>query len=739
MQKCIKNIAKENSLLNVFGVQLASNYHVTLPVSLGTLWAYLSTVKDVYKHLNLTGWAVYHAPDSSVLDLLPDVDKNGEPDVVLVSLYMWNRNRSIKLTKAIKEKYPNVKIIVGGNEVPQDPERFEKFVADNPQFDYYVNSEGEVALEMMLREILKEKNIYKSDYYNDCFHKTKNGNVISKQSTRRYLNHKAELDYPSACAMGIFDDLIKSFPKDIQIQGVLETNRGCPYTCTFCDWGLEEKLRRFSMKRIKDEIDWYVGNVHEIMLSDANFGILHRDLDIAKYLVKAKLKHPNPKLHTTAITYAKNNKERVLRIAEILEKFDFSRSGATFSLQSLHTPTLEAIRRDNLSITKDFEWIARNFIAKGIPYYHEMIMGMPLETKESFLSGISKLLQFNPLEVNVYKLAWLENSEISLAKHEDIYKLEWDEFEQGPSPYADEKEYAYIIGSTSTISRSDMKYIRDIRDLIQILWLGRTIFYIGRYMQNEYNIEACDMIEKIVDWFNTKGDKEFFDTLMASKEDLRDEKYNVPLWFPFQKDKYKFHRYANAWLYIHGTKERKNHFYNQITQFFLDTYKQVDKDVLLDLIHFNKNIMIDGEQKDFITSFKTKYSWIDYFTNHDLEKLETTYNAKIEVAGNTKVSKGSVDRDIFVYYIAGGHEFMFNKQNAFYYPEGTYTNQNGSHDYISRIGTFYPANTYFESAEDIIDSIMEEDDIDIKDYKTNATLKILKNINQENNPFKVSA
>ena len=39
----------------------------------------------------------------------------------------------------------------------------------------------------------------------------------------------------------------------------------------------------------------------------------------------------------------------------------------------------------------------------------------------------------------------------------------------------------------------------------------------------------------------------------------------------------------------------------------------------------------------------------------------------------------SVDRDIFVYYIAGGHEFMFNKQNAFYYPEGTYTTQNGSH------------------------------------------------------------
>ena len=147
-----------------------------------------------------------------------------------------------------------------------------------------------------------------------------------------------------------------------------------------------------------------------------------------------------------------------------------------------------------------------------------MIMGMPLETKESFPSGISKLLQFNPLEVNVYKLVRLENSEISLAKHEDIYKLEWDEFEQGPSPYADEKEYAYIIGSTSTISRSDMKYIRNIRDLIQILWLGRTIFYIGRYMQNEYNIEACDMIEKIVDCPIQKVTKNFLIHLWQAKK-----------------------------------------------------------------------------------------------------------------------------------------------------------------------------------------------------------------------------
>ena len=57
--------------------------------------------------------------------------------------------------------------------------------------------------------------------------------------------------------------------------------------------------------------------------------------------------------------------------------------------------------------------------------------------------------------------------------------------------------------------------------------------------------------------------------------------------------------------------------------------------------------------------------------------------------------------------------------------EHTQTNKAYIH-YISRIGMFYPKDTYFESAEDIIDSILNEEDIDIKEYITSARLKISK-------------
>src|SRR5207244_1673497 len=55
-----------------------------------------------------------------------------------------------------------------------------------------------------------------------------------------------------------------------------ETNRGCPYSCNFCDWGSATmaKLRRFSMERVSAEADWlsYISPSF-VLVADANFGI----------------------------------------------------------------------------------------------------------------------------------------------------------------------------------------------------------------------------------------------------------------------------------------------------------------------------------------------------------------------------------------------------------------------------------------------------------------------------------
>src|SRR5262249_30735181 len=68
------------------------------------------------------------------------------------------------------------------------------------------------------------------------------------------------------------------------IAAIIETNRGCPYSCTFCDWGAAtaSKIRLFSTERVFAEIDWVSKNRIEVLwFADSNFGIFPRDIDIA--------------------------------------------------------------------------------------------------------------------------------------------------------------------------------------------------------------------------------------------------------------------------------------------------------------------------------------------------------------------------------------------------------------------------------------------------------------------------
>ena len=73
---------------------------------------------------------------------------------------------------------------------------------------------------------------------------------------------------------------------------ILETNRGCPYGCTFCDWGsaTQSRIRKFDLDRVYAELEWCATHkVHQVFLADANFGIFERDVDIAAKV--AELKH----------------------------------------------------------------------------------------------------------------------------------------------------------------------------------------------------------------------------------------------------------------------------------------------------------------------------------------------------------------------------------------------------------------------------------------------------------------
>src|SRR5690606_4021090 len=109
---------------------------------------------------------------------------------------------------------------------------------------------------------------------------------------------------PSPFLMGLFD-AYRGVPR---IHATLETNRGCPYGCTFCDWGsaTTSKIRKFDLERVFGELSWCSDmKVESISQCDANFGIFERDVAIAEWV--ADLKKTTGYPQTFGGSYAKNS------------------------------------------------------------------------------------------------------------------------------------------------------------------------------------------------------------------------------------------------------------------------------------------------------------------------------------------------------------------------------------------------------------------------------------------------
>ena len=59
-------------------------------------------------------------------------------------------------------------------------------------------------------------------------------------------------EIPSPYLNGMLDEFFED-----RWMPVLETNRSCPYRCTFCAWGIgTQKLMRFSEERVLTEIEY---------------------------------------------------------------------------------------------------------------------------------------------------------------------------------------------------------------------------------------------------------------------------------------------------------------------------------------------------------------------------------------------------------------------------------------------------------------------------------------------------
>jgi radical SAM superfamily enzyme YgiQ (UPF0313 family) len=336
-----------------------------------------------------------------------------EADLVGFSTYVWNGRISLEIARRLKALKPDIVIIFGGPHVPDQPEAF---MRANPQIDLAVHNEGERTF-LKLLESFTDREAWQS-LPGVSFVKP-DGSFVRNAN----IDRVRDLDeIPSPFLEGAFDEIMKANPTESWI-GLWETNRGCPFRCTFCDWGsaTAAKVTKFGEERLYAEVDWFAEKkIEYIFCCDANFGIQKRDVDIAKYVAGVKLATSYPV--ALSVQNTKNATERAYETQKILSDAGLNK-GVALSMQSVDMTTLEAIKRDNISLNTYME-LQRRFTRDKVETYSDLILGLPGETYESFVRGVDQLMengQHNRIQFN--NLSILPNAEMGDPAYQAKYGM----------------------------------------------------------------------------------------------------------------------------------------------------------------------------------------------------------------------------------------------------------------------------------------------------------------------------
>jgi radical SAM C-methyltransferase len=378
---------------------------------------------------------------------------------------------------------PDCLIIFGGTHVSNQAERLFK---DYPAVDVLVHDEGELTFRDIVKAVCAGKPVA-----GIAGTAVNLGGKIVHGLDRPRID---ELDsIPSPILSGIFELTDPRTGRFAYDAGLLETNRGCPYKCSFCYWGgaVGQRVRRYSADRLRREVEvMAAAKVETLVLCDANFGMRAEDLDFARMVVETRAKYGYP--YRLETSWAKNKGAVFYEIVELLHEAGL-KSSFTLALQSLDDGVLQSMRRRNMKIN-DWKHLAHWLRDRDLDCYAELIWGSPDETVESFLAGYDALAQEVP-RIAIYPLILIPNT----AYHEG-------QLEAGLITVRGETDdFQYVLASRSVSLAESMDMFRFIfwarllaeNMVLRATW--RTIPRLLRMTQSEFILHIRDAVENTDD------------------------------------------------------------------------------------------------------------------------------------------------------------------------------------------------------------------------------------------------
>ncbi|MGM9972167.1 MAG: DUF4080 domain-containing protein [Anaeroplasmataceae bacterium] len=354
-------------------------------------------------------------------------------EILGISCYIWNIEIVKNIIKLLKEKNPNLIIVLGGPEVSYNGNEYLNLV------DYVIKNEGERAWDMLLDYIHGNGNICEIPnlYYKDGF----TYDEIVDITTIKTAYHLIE---------------------DVKNQIIyFETSRGCPFHCAYCMASLDNHVRFFDIDQIKKDLDLLLARgARVIKFLDRTFNANKKKfIDLILFLIE---KHKPYNSFQFEITGDLLDEDIIDFINQKAPKnlFRFE-----IGIQSTNIESNRLVYRiqNNQKLFHNIRLIQN---ANVIDLHLDLIAGLPKEDYKSFQNTFNEVLSLRPKELQLGFLKLLHGTKLE----NEAYKYN----------YIFNKTAPYEIKCNDSLSEEDIRMIHICEDAFEK-------YYNYGYMKNAIN------------------------------------------------------------------------------------------------------------------------------------------------------------------------------------------------------------------------------------------------------------
>ncbi len=570
------------------------------------------------------------------------------PTIFSFSNYSWNLELGHKFALLAKQRDPNVVTVFGGPNFPTDENEKLDFLKKKSAIDFYIELEGELGfvdlvkalsennfnvkqLKKLGKKIINTCYIYDDKLITGSIERIKDINILPSPYLTGALNQSFQLP----------------------LIPMIETTRGCPFTCTFCADGLsiKSKVNRYESQRTREELQLIAKNINkvdELIVTDLNFGMYKQDMETAKEIANIQKNYNYP--ISVDAPAGKNMPKRIINIASIMK--GWSMGGV---IQSSDPDVLKAIKRSNISISAYQDLIDFGNKQKTNRTYTEIILGLPSDTKEKHFESLRLGVEKNVNNLRMHQAMLLTGTEMASKRDREKYGLV-TKFRTLPGnvgnynilneehPVAEIEE---IVVGSNTLSMNDYVECR-IMNLIIKTFYNNNIFNEIHSMQRAMGVSPFDCLLYIKDHeeMYTKKVKKIIESFVTeTTEDLFDtrEKANEYVLLPNVINKYINGELGTNELFLHSSLLFNE--FKDISDLIFESVKRVIKqkgiltplieNYLTDLKRFTlmrKNIPLNNTESVLLGEFEYDFESIhksEYFLNpNSISKLKTPIQLK---------------------------------------------------------------------------------------------------------------